>query len=142
VVKVAQSLVLNSFLEWNSCTIFADCGISIILYSLCQPWWFSSFSAIAPIPRRRRNCLWSCSFPFPYTRGGQVAVRGAHVARHGVFGGSRKHSGKTHQAWNFLELITVNLSVQANLNRDSLLSLMEQHFSTWGREVFQGTEGF
>jgi len=31
-------------------------------------------------------------------RGGQLAPRGPHVARHSVFSGPRKHSGKT---WNF-----------------------------------------
>jgi len=37
---------------------------------------------------------------------------------------------KNHQVLTFLELITANVSVQANLKRDLLLFLLEQHFST------------
>jgi len=46
--------------------------------------------------------------------------------------------GKAHQAWNFLELVTGNVIVQANLDGDLLLFLLEQHFSTWGYEVLLG----
>jgi len=43
-----------------------------------------------------------------------------------------------HQVLNFLELVTVNVSVQANLNRDLILFLLEQHFSTRDREACLG----
>ena len=43
---------------------------------------------------------------------------------------------KDHQVWNFLQLITANVSVQASLNRDTLLFLLEQRFSIWDREFF------
>ena len=37
---------------------------------------------------------------------------------------------KNHQVGKFHELTTVNVSVQAHLNRDLLLFLLEQHLST------------
>jgi len=49
-----------------------------------------------------------------YARGGQLAARGPHVARHSVFSGPWKHSGKIIKSEISSELFTVNVSVQAN----------------------------
>jgi len=62
-----------------------------------------------------------------YPTGGQLAARGPHVAAT-AFSVARGTFRKNHQVWNFLELIAVKVSVQANLNRDLLLILLVQHF--------------
>jgi len=57
-----------------------------------------------------------------YGGGGQLAARGPHVACQSGFGGPRKHSEKSSNfKFEDVKLITVNVSVEANLNRDLLL---------------------
>jgi len=57
----------------------------------------------------------SCSFF--YSRGGQIATWGPHVARQSVFSGCGSIQ-ENLRIWNILQLITVNVSAEANLNRD------------------------
>jgi len=38
---------------------------------------------------------------------------------------------KNHQVWNFLQITTADVSVEANLHQNLLLFLLEQRFSIW-----------
>jgi len=55
------------------------------------------------------------------SRGGQLATRGPHVARHSVFNDPQKHSGKIFKSEISSNChSTANVSAEANLNRDFL----------------------
>ena len=57
-----------------------------------------------------------------YGGGGQLAARGPHVACQSGFGGPQKHSEKSSNfKFEDVKLITVNVSVEDNSNRDLLL---------------------
>jgi len=49
-------------------------------------------------------------------RSGQLC--GSHVARHSVFSGQEKHSGKIFKSVIVFQFITVNVCAEASLNRD------------------------
>jgi len=69
----------------NLAVLQADCRLGFVIRQTIMIRGATSWGATGQLLQPHRNLQ---------NRGGQLAARGPHVARHSVFSGPRKHSGK------------------------------------------------